>query len=377
MKLIVNSKQLYQKLQAASKVVNSKNTLPILDCFKLGVTGNTLLIAASDTESRISTKIDIENPNGSGTSGTICVNAKQIVDALREIPEQPLTIDINDDTKEVVIHYHNGKYTFVGLSGDEYPEPKMLDEKVKQKLTISAVDLHNAILGTLFATADDELRPVINGVYFDISKDSVVFVASDGHKLVRLISNIQGNEKASFILPKKGAKIILDLISKESDDVIINFDLNSANFRIGDYTISVRFIEGRYPNYDSVIPKENPYSLELNRDVLISILKRVSVFGDKNSNLVALDITDDLLTVTAKDIDYSTASEESTEISYSGKNMKIGFKSTFLIELLRNISSETINISLSDPTKAALITPTQNSSGFKQTSLIMPMMLNN
>lgn len=372
MKFVINSKQLLDKLLKLGKVVNPKSTLPILTTFLFGVKGSKLYLVASDIENRITASIDIYEVEG---EGKISLNAETVLGALKELPEQPVTFDINDDNNEVFIYYQNGKYNFVGQSGDEYPEPKQLAENVKQKLIIPAVDLHNVILGTLFATADDELRPVMNGIYFDITKENVTFVASDGHKLVRLISDIQGQDRASFILPKKGAKIILDLIAKESEDVIINFDLNNANFKIGEYNINTRFIEGRYPNYDSVIPKDQPYSLELSRDILIAILKRVSVLGNKQSNLVAFDITNNALTVTAQDIDYSTASEESTEISYSGYTMKIGFKATFLIELLKNISSDEIKISFSDPTRASLITPSHNSSGFKQTSLLMPMLL--
>lgn len=372
MKFVINSKQLLDKLLKLGKVVNPKSTLPILTTFLFGVKGSKLYLIASDIENRITTSADIYDVEG---EGKISLDAETVLGALKELPEQPVTFDINDDNNEVCIYYQNGKYNFVGQSGDEYPEPKQLAENVKQKLIIPAVDLHNAILGTLFATADDELRPCMNGIYFDITKENVTFVASDGHKLVRLISDIQGQDRSSFILPKKGAKIILDLIAKESEDVIINFDLNNANFKIGEYNINTRFIEGRYPNYDSVIPKDQPYSLELSRDILIAILKRVSVLGNKQSNLVAFDITNNALTVTAQDIDYSTASEESTEISYSGDSMKIGFKATFLIELLKNISSDEIKISFSDPTRASLITPVHNSSGFKQTSLLMPMLL--
>lgn len=373
MKFVINSKKLLDKLQKLGKVINPKSTLPILTTFLFGVKGSKLYLIASDIENRITTSADIYDVEG---EGKISLDAETVLGALKELPEQPVTFDINDDNNEVFIYYQNGKYNFVGQSGDEYPEPKQLAENVKQKLIIPAVDLHNVILGTLFATADDELRPVMNGIYFDITKENVTFVASDGHKLVRLISDIQGQDRASFILPKKGAKIILDLIARESEDVIINFDLNNANFKIGEYNINTRFIEGRYPNYDSVIPKDQPYSLELSRDILIAILKRVSVLGNKQSNLVAFDITNNALTVTAQDIDYSTASEESTEISYSGDSMKIGFKATFLIELLKNINSDEIEISFSDPTRASLITPSHNSSEFKQTSLLMPMMLN-
>lgn len=372
MKFVVNSKQLFDKLQKLGRVINTKNPLPILKCFLFGVKGDKLYLVSSDMEARLTTSVDISGVEG---DGKVALDAETVIGALKELPEQPITFDINDNNNEVFIYYQNGKYNFVGLDANEYPEPKQLAENIKQKLIIPAVDLHNIILGTLFATADDELRPVIEGIYFDITKDNTTFVASDGHKLVRLVSEIKGQDRASFILPKKGAKVLLDLLAKESEDIIINFDLNNANFKIGEYNANIRFIEGRYPNYDSVIPRDQPYSLELSRDILVSILKRVSVLGNKQSNLVAFDISNNALTVTAQDIDYSTASEESTEISYSGDPMKIGFKATYLIELLKNTSSDEINISLTDPTKAAIIMPVYNNSGFKQTSLLTPMVL--
>lgn len=372
MKFTVQKREIYNKLQKLSRSINQKNTLPILSCFLFGVKANKLYLISSDQEIRMTTSVDIEHVEG---EGNIAIDANMLLSALRELPDQNIIFKIDNESKEVSIDYGNGKYNFIGQNGDEYPEIRELDEKLKHKLVIPSVDLHNIILGTLFASAIDELRPVMEGIYFDINEENMTFVASDGHKLARLVSDIKGQERASFILPKKGADVIRDLVSKESDDVIINFDLNNANFKIGDYNVNIRFIEGRYPNYNSVIPKEQSNRLELNRDTLIAILKRVSVFSNKQSNLVAFDISSDTLTVTAQDHDYSIASEESTNINYSGIPMKIGFKSTFLLEILKNISSDEIILSFSDPTKATLITPVYNTSGLEQTSLLMPMML--
>lgn len=374
MKFIVSSKTLYSALQKAARVISNKNALPILDCFKLGLQGNSLRIAAADHEMRLSTKVDVENPNG---NGEICINAKNLTDALKELPDQPLTFDIDDSTKEILIHYHNGKYNFVGQSADDYPQPKNLDEKVKQELTIEADVLESAIVGTLFAVADDELRPVMNGVYFDITPNDVTFVASDGHMLVKMVSlETKGNERSSFILPKKAANLLKTLLPKQKENVRVRFDFNQAVFDLSDYSITARFIEGRYPNYQSVIPQSNPNRFAINRDVLSAIIKRVSVFANQSSSLVKLDISSDSLSVSAQDIDFSTAAEESTSIEYNGSPMSIGFKYSFLLDILANIQSNEIELQLSEPSKAALVVPVRDSSGWVQTSLLMPLMLN-
>ena len=245
MNLIVSSKQLYQKLVNAIRVINNKNTLPILDCFLFGLKGNVLNITATDGEIRLSTKLEVTEADG---SGIICINAKQITESLKELPDQPLRIEIDNETKAVTIHYHNGKYDFVGQDAESYPQPKGLDELVKQELIVSADVLLNGVNRTLFAAANDELRPIMNGIYFDITKDNVTFVASDGHKLVCLRNtDTMGKDRASFVLPSKAANVIKKLLEKQTDSVKIKFDLNQAILELSDCLISCRFIEGRYP----------------------------------------------------------------------------------------------------------------------------------
>lgn len=374
MQFTVSSKKLFTKLQAAAQVINKKNTLPILDCFLLGLRGNTLNIAATDGEVRLVTKVEVQDAEG---GIKIAVNAQTLVGALKELPDQPITFEVNEDNFEIFIHYHNGKFNFIGQSADDYPTPKNLDEKVKQELVIGADVLLNGISGTLFAVANDELRPVMNGIYFDITKDNLSFVASDGHRLVRLISKVaRGTEQSSFILPTKGANIIISLLAKQSEPVKIRFDYNNAVFDLTDYTITVRFIDGRYPNYNSVIPVNNINKFTISKSSLSAIIKRVSVFASEASSLVKLDIDNNALTVSAQDIDYSTAAEENIAIEYDGTPMQIGFKYTFLLDLLKNIHTDEVELQLSDPSRAALIVPIGSGSGWDSTYLLMPVMLN-
>ena len=373
MKFVVSSATLLNHLQAISRVINSKNTLPILDCFLLNLKNNTLSLTAADSETRLETLVEVSNTEG---EGSLAINAKNLLDPLRELPDQPLTFDINDETLEVFIYYHNGKYNFVGLKGDEYPEPKVLKESAL-KLTMDAETLFSGINRTVFATADDELRPVMNGIYFDISADDLTFVASDGHKLVRVTTTeAKGEGRSSFILPKKPANLLKSLLPKETGAVEITFDENNAYIAMSSYKMVCRFVEGRYPNYNSVIPQNNPNTLTLDRLALLNALKRVAVFSNPASSLVKLQLSEDKIVVSAQDIDFLTAAEEMIPCHYEGNVMNIGFKAAFLIDILNNIPSSDVRIELSDPSRAGLILPADNEENEEMLTLLMPMMLN-
>jgi DNA polymerase-3 subunit beta len=374
MKFIASSATMLNHLQAISRVINSKSTLPILDCFKLELKGNKLTLTAADSETRLETWIEVNNAEG---EGSLAINAKNLLDPLRELPDQPLTFDINDETLEVFIYYHNGKYNFVGLKGDEYPEPKPLKEETSMSLTIEADMLMSGINRTVFATADDELRPVMNGIYFDITSDNLTFVASDGHKLVRVTTTeAKGEGRSSFILPKKPANLLKSLLPKETGTVTINFDENNAYITMSDYKMICRFVEGRYPNYNSVIPQNNSNTVTLDRLTLLNALKRVSVFSNPSIGLVKLQLSEEKIVITAQDIDFLTAAEETIVCSYTGNVMNIGFKAAFLIEILDNIPSSDVRIELSDPSRAGLILPVEQETNEDMLTLLMPMMLN-
>ena len=372
MKFIVSSTGLFSHLQAISRVVNSKNSLPILDCFLLELTDGTLSITASDSETTLTTSIET---NEYDADGRFAVNSKTILDALKEIPEQPLTFEVNANM-EIVVKYQNGKYSLMGQNADEYPQSPNLGSNAVH-VTIGAPVLMNGINRALFATADDELRPVMNGVYFDITTEDITFVASDGHKLVRNKTyKARGNEKAAFILPKKPATLLKNLLPKEMGDVQIDFDDRNAVFTLENYSMTCRLIEGRYPNYNSVIPQNNPHKATIDRAAFMSGLKRVSVFSSAASSLIKLRMDMNTIQISGQDIDFSTSAEETMMCQYEGAPMSIGFKSTFLIDILNNISSQEVVMELADPSRAGVIVPIEQEAEEDLLMLLMPMMLN-
>ena len=372
MKFIVSSTGLFSHLQAISRVINSKNSLPILDCFLMELTDGTLSVTASDSETTLTTTLET---NEYETDGRFAVNSKTILDALKEIPEQPLTFEVSDNM-EIVIKYQNGKYNLMGQNADEYPETAPLNNDAVH-VDLEASVLLNGINRPIFATADDELRPVMNGIYFDITTESITFVASDGHKLVRNKTfKVNSNEKAAFILPKKPATLLKNILPKETGDVQIDFDNRNAVFTLENYQMTCRLIEGRYPNYNSVIPQNNPHHATLDRAAFISALKRVSVFSSAASSLIKLQFGMNTIKISGQDIDFSTSAEETMMCQYEGTPMSIGFKSTFLIDILNNISSQEVVLELADPSRAGVIVPVEQNEDEDLLMLLMPMMLN-
>ena len=373
MRFDVSSTALLSRLQSISKVIASKNSLPILDSFLFDLDGNKLTITASDAETRLVTSVEVMNSKG---TGLFAVSAKILLDPLKELPEQPLTFDINDENLEIFIHFQNGKYNFIGQKGDTYPLQKPLNDNAIAIIVDSQM-LLNGISRSLFATADDELRPVMNGIYFDIHTDDLTFVASDGHKLVRLRNlSVKSPERASFILPKKPANLLKNLLGKETEMVNIKFDDNNAYVNCANFEMVCRLIEGRYPNYNSVIPQENPFKVTIDRISFLNALKRVSVFSNPASSLVKLQLKESEMVVSAQDIDFSTSAEEKIVCQFDGTELNIGVKATYLIEILSNINSEEVILELADPSRAGLIVPAENEENEDQLMLLMPMMLN-
>ena len=372
MKFIVSSTGLFSRLQAISRVINSKNSLPILDCFLLELTDGTLSITASDSETTLSTSIET---NEYDTDGRFAVNSKTILDALKEIPEQPLAFEVSENMG-IVVKYQNGKYSLIGQNADEYPQSANLGNNAVH-VGLGVEILMNGINRSLFATADDELRPVMNGIYFDITTEDITFVASDGHKLVRNKSyKARGNEKAAFILPKKPATLLKNLLPKETGDVQIDFDDRNAMFTLENYSMTCRLIEGRYPNYNSVIPQNNPHRATIDRAAFVSALKRVSVFSSAASSLIKLRLDMNTIQISGQDIDFSTSAEETLMCQYEGNQMSIGFKSTFLIDILNNMASQEVVMELADPSRAGVIVPVEQNEDEDLLMLLMPMMLN-
>ncbi|MDR1003798.1 MAG: DNA polymerase III subunit beta [Prevotellaceae bacterium] len=373
MKFIVSSTTLFSHLQSISRVINSKNALPILDCYLFELKDGTLTATASDSETTMVTTLEVTEND---VEGRFALTAKTILDALKEIPEQPISFDVNMNNMEILIQYMNGKYNLMGQNADEYPQsPELSSNAVRVELDASV--LLNGITRAMFATADDELRPVMNGIYFDITTDDITLVASDGHKLVRSKTlAAKGNDRAAFILPKKPASLIKNLLPREQGNILVAFDERNAVFTLTQYRMVCRLIEGRYPNYNSVIPRNNPHRLTVNRASLLGALRRVSIFSSQSSSLIKLHMEPDQLTVSAQDIDFSTSAEESLTCQYDGEPMSIGFKSTFLIDILNNIGADDITVELADPSRAGVVLPVEQEENEDLLMLLMPMMLN-
>lgn len=373
MRFKVSSTELLSRLQSISKVIGSKTPLPILDDFLFDLDGEgKLKVTASDVETRLVTSVEIMESEG---SGLFAISAKILLDSLKELPEQPISFDINDNNLEVVICFQNGKYNFIGLNGDTYPEQKPMSENA-DTISIKSQTLISSISRSLFAIGEDELRPVMSGVLFDLQADGLTFVTSDGFKLVRLKNNtITSDRKASFIMPKKPAGLLKNLLSKDDEMVDVKFDENCAKVSCSNFEMVCRLIEGRYPNYNSVIPKDNPFKVVIDRESFLKALKRVSVFSQSNS-LVKLHLRGEEMIITAQDIDFSTSAEEKVVCQYDGSELSIGFKATYLIEMLNNIGSDDVILALADASRAGLIIPAVNEEDEDLLMLLMPMMLN-
>lgn len=375
MKFVVSSSELLSHLQSISRVISSKNTLPILDNFLFSLEGDDLEITASDLETTLVTRIQLSNAS---ESGKVAVPAKILTDTLKEFPELPLTFNINTDNNSIVIKSENGQFTIVGQKGTEFPQVPVLKEDRKSTLDLDASLLLSGISKAIFATADDELRPVMNGIFIEMSASDISFVASDAHKLVRYRrTDGKAAEDASFILPKKPSALLRNILPKESNLVRVEFDDKNASFTLTNYKMVCRLVEGNYPSYNSVIPTENPNKLTIDRLEFYNSLKRVSVFSNQASNLVKLALKGNQVTVSAQDIDFSISAYERLNCQYEGDEMEIGFKSTFLIEILSNLNSPDVVLELSDPTRAGLIIPATKEIDEEDTlMLLMPMMVN-
>jgi DNA polymerase-3 subunit beta len=375
MKFVVSSSELLGHLQAISRVISSKNTLPILDNFLFNLSGNNLEITASDLESTLITRMKLENTDG---DGTIALPARILLDTLKEFSVQPLTFDINMETLAVVISSENGKFNVVGQNGIDFPALPSIKKDKKFEFVINADVLLAGISKTLFATADDELRPVMGGIFVETSTDKITFVASDAHKLVRYQrTDAHSDDNASFILPKKPASLLKNILPKEEGPVTVEFDDKNAFFILSNYKVVCRLVEGNYPNYNSVIPKNNPRKITIDRVEFFNTLKRVSVFSNQASNLVKLQLKGNQVMVSAQDIDFSISAYERIKCQYEGDEIEIGFKSVFLLEILSNIGSQDVMIELADPTRAGLFLPVISDNESEDLlMLLMPMMIN-
>lgn len=374
MRFTVSSSALSSKLNMLAKVIGSKNSLPILDCFLFQVANGEMSITASDSDNVIKSTLALTDHDG---EGEFCVPNRVILDALKELPEQPLHFDVDAAGEAVAIKivYQNGLYNFTGQSAEEYPRTQSMNDACTT-VSLPTEMLINNISRSLFATASDELRPVMNGIYFDLTADALAIVASDGHKLVRSKNfTIKSESPSAFNLPKKPASLLKNILSKDGDDAIIKFDDRSAEIQFTDGVMRCRLIDGRYPNYNSVIPN-NPNEVTVDRRGLQSALRRVLPFASESSQLIRFHIEKGRFEVSSEDIDFSTSAKEQLSCEYNGSPISIGFKGSSLMEILSNLTSDNIIIQLADPSRAGIIVPAEQPENEDILMLIMPMLLN-
>lgn len=372
MKFIVSSSYLLKQLQVLGSVINSSNTLPILDNFLFELDNTELKVSASDLETTMSAILEID----SDSKGSVAVPAKLLLETLKTFPEQPLTFTV-EDNNTIEISSNSGKYALAYASGDEFPKAVTLEDP--SSTLIPAEVLATAVSKTIFAAGNDDLRPVMSGVFFQFSPEGLIFVATDAHKLVKYSrTDVKASQVADFIMPKKPLTILKGILGSSDAEVKIEYNDSNATFSFDNYVLTCRLIDGKYPNYEAVIPKENPNKLLIDRTQILSSVRRVAIFSNKTTHQIRLKIAGTELNISAEDIDYSNKAEERLTCDYQGDDMQIGFNSRFLTEMLTNLQSDEIMLEMSLPNRAGILTPVDGlDEGETVTMLVMPVMLNN
>ncbi len=372
MKFIVSSSYLLKQLQVLGGIINNNNTLPILDNFLFSLDNKSLTVSASDLETTISSKLEVESTE----QGMICVPARLLLETLKTFPEQPLTFTV-EENNTIEISSNHGKYALAYASGEEFPNAVELKEP--SSTVVQGDILATAISKTIFASGNDDLRPVMSGVFFQFSTDNLVFVATDAHKLVKYTrDDISASQTAEFIMPKKPLNLLKSILAGSEDDVVIEYNDSNAKFIFENTEMVCRLIDGKYPNYEAVIPKENPNKLVIDRNQFLNSVRRVSIFSSKTTHQIRLKIAGAELNISAEDIDYSNKAEERLTCHYQGDDMQIGFNSRFLTEMLNNLTSDEVSLEMSLPNRAGILTPVDGlDEGETVTMLVMPVMLNN
>ncbi|MEL6862786.1 MAG: DNA polymerase III subunit beta [Bacteroidota bacterium] len=371
MKFSVSSSDLLKQLQIAGGAIGSNPVLPILEDFLFTIDNNKLSIAATDLETSITTRIDVN----ADANGSVAIPAKILLDTLKELPQQPITFNVNEDNFGIEITSAYGKYRLAGENGQDFPripEPDTVDT-----IKLPSATLTNAINKTLFATSNDELRPSMTGVFFQVDFNKLTFVATDAHKLVKYTYNtVEGQVSTSFIVPKKALNLLKNALPA-GDDVTLSFNKANAFFSFGEINLVCRLIDARYPDYNSVIPVDNPHLLTLGRTDFQHSLKRIAIYANKTTNQVILNINAGSLTVSAQDLDFSNEATEQLACTFEGEPLTIGFNAKFLIEMLNVLESDEIKMQLSTPTRAGILLPTEETEGEEILMLVMPVMLSN
>lgn len=372
MKFIVSSSNLLKELQSIAGVLNTNNTLPILDYFLFKINNGKLEVSASDLETTMTTTIDLEKGD---KDGSIAVPARLLLDTLKTFADQPLTFDADDKNFGIEISSDNGKYKLAGQNGEEFPKVPELESP--SSIEIDSSVLYNAIVKTIFAAGNDELRPVMSGVFFELGKEGTNFVATDAHKLVRYTrKDVKADKAASFIMPKKPLNLLKNILTNIDGDVTVQYTGTNAHFQVDNINLVCRLIDGKYPNYDAVIPKENPNKLTIDRQGFLNSIRRISIFSNKTTHQVRFKIAGSELNISAEDLDFSNEANERLTCNYNGDDIEIGFNSRFVIEMLNNLETDQVNLEMSAPNRAGLLLPTETDDNENLLMLVMPVMLN-
>jgi DNA polymerase-3 subunit beta len=371
MKFIVSSSSLLKQLQHISGVISANTVLPILEDFLFEIEGKKLHVVATDLETVMRVQLEVE----SKTNGKVCIPAKILMDTLKNIPEQPLTFDI-DKNHAVEITSENGKYKVMGENPDNFPKEPVADDATAFKMTSSA--LVTAINKTLFAVSNDDLRPAMTGVFFELTTDAVQFVSTDAHRLVKYKrTDAKATSNDSFIVPKKPLNLLKNALPDNDDEISLSYNNSHLFVSHGQIQMTCRLIDARFPDYKVVIPVDNPYKLVVNKTDFQNALRRVSVFSNKSTNQVALNITSNELHLTAQDVDFSFEGNERMACTFDGGELQIAFNAKFMIEMLNAAETPEVVIELSTPTKAGIIKPAEQAENEELIMLVMPLMLNN
>lgn len=372
MNFIVSSSTLKSHLKQISGVLNNSNTLPILDHFYFELDNAVLKVTASDLDNTIRTQVPVK----SESTGTICIPAKILMATLNELPELPISFTVNLTTFGIELSAGDGKYKIAGNDGDEYPKHPLIE--AASSFDIHSHILSNAVNKTLFATGNDDLRPMMNGVFFQLSPEEVTFVATDAHKLVSYKrTDVRATNTASFIVPKKPLNLLKNTCASMDEQVRVEYNETNALFKFGSFELTCRLIDGKYPNYEAVIPKNNPNILTVGRTDLARKISLVSIYSNKTTHQVRLKISGNELNLTAEDLDYANEANERMTCQYQGEDIEIGFNSKFIVEMLNNIDTDEINIEMSAPNRAGIILPSVKENAHEDIlMLVMPIMLN-
>lgn len=371
MKFLVSSSALLKQLQHINGVINANTVLPILEDFLFEVGNNRLTVVATDLETVMRIEMDIE----ANETGKVCIPARILMDSLKNLPDQPLTFTIEKNFA-IEITTDNGKYKVMGENPDNFPKEPVADDTTSFVMPSTA--LITAINKTLFAVSNDDLRPAMTGVLFELNENSIQFVATDAHRLMRFKrTDVACPQADSFIVPKKPLSLLKSALPNNENELTINYNSNHLFVKHGSTQMSCRLIDARFPDYKVVIPLDNPYKLTVNKNDFQSALRRVSVFSNKSTNQVVLNIVGNELQLAAQDVDFSFEGNERMQCQYTGEDMAIAFNARFLIEMLNAAESDEVVVELSTSTKAGIIKPSENTEHEDLLILVMPLMLNN